>query len=131
MEAEIRSAIKKHAEWKTHLSNAIRTGQTTLSIDEVARDDCCRFGHWLYALDGEVRSTHRWRCVQQVHADFHRHAAAVLKLAVSGKASAARAALSYSSGFAQTSARLTVELTAWQKAAPASATATLAARGDG
>lgn len=123
MESEIRSAIKKHAEWKNHLSHAIRTGKTTLTVDEVRRDDCCRFGHWLHGLEAGTKATHRWRCVQQVHADFHHHAAEVLTLALAGRESAARAAMFYSSGFAQTSARLTVELTAWQKAVAGAGTA--------
>ncbi len=114
-DVEIRDAVQVHAAWKQRLNTAIRTGQSDLSVAVVCRDDQCRLGRWLYSLDEPMQASHRWQCVRRKHADFHRHAARVLELALSGDTSAARAATSYSSGFAQTSARLMADLIEWQK----------------
>lgn len=114
-DSEIRDAIKVHAAWKQRLNAVIQTGQSELTVALVCQDNHCRLGQWLYSLNEPTKATHRWQCVRQLHADFHVHAANVMELALAGKVSAAKAATSYSSGFAQTSARLTAELHAWQK----------------
>lgn len=115
MDSEIRNAIQVHGEWKERLADAIQTGRSQFTVETVCQDDQCRLGRWLYTLSEPTKASHRWRCVQQIHADFHRHAANVLDLALLGNRSAAKAATSYSSGFAQTSARLNAELKAWQQ----------------
>lgn len=115
MDSEIRNAIQVHSAWKERLGDAIQTGRSEFTVEIVCQDDQCRLGRWLYTLSEPTKASHRWRCVQQMHADFHRHAANVLDLALMGNKAAAKAATSYSSGFAQTSARLTAELKAWQQ----------------
>lgn len=120
MDSEIRDAIGAHAKWKERLGTVIQTGKSEFTVAMVCRDDQRRLGQWLYALDEPIKASFRWKCVQQTDADFHRHAAQVLDFALKGNRSAAKAATSYSSGFAQTSNRLTAELTAWQREAVAS-----------
>ena len=117
IDAEIRNAIEIHGQWKARLGMAIHTGRSELTVEMVCQDNKCRLGQWLYSLDEPIKASFRWKCVQQTHADFHRHAAQVLDLALTGRQAAAKAATSYSSGFAQTSQRLTAELTAWQREA--------------
>lgn len=115
MDFEIRNAIQVHSAWKDRLKTAIGTGQSDMSIEVVCQDDQCRLGRWLYSLDAPTQASFRWQCVRQVHADFHRHAAKVLELALAGDQRAAQAATAYSSPFAQTSARLIGELSTWQR----------------
>lgn len=113
-DSEIRQAICAHAAWKETLNAAVNTGRSVLSVETACKDDHCRLGRWLHGLDEPTKASHRWKCVAHSHAQFHEEAAQVLALALDGKPSAARAAMSYSSRFAGVSAKLTRELQAWQ-----------------
>jgi hypothetical protein len=113
-DSEIRQAICAHAAWKDTLSAAVSTQRSLVTVETVGRDDHCRLGRWLHGLDEPTKASHRWKCVAEVHARFHNQAAAVLALALAGETEAAREAMSYSSKFSGTSAKLTRELQAWQ-----------------
>jgi methyl-accepting chemotaxis protein len=114
IESELRRAIASHGAMKLRLRLAVDTGTSDLTVAAMCRDDRCALGRWLYALDATTQDTMRWRCVRAVHAEFHEHAGAVLELALAGRPREARAAMSYSSAFAGTSAKLVAELMAWK-----------------
>ncbi|MFI5337265.1 MAG: CZB domain-containing protein [Opitutales bacterium] len=116
IQPEINKAIGAHGMWKQRLRGAVNTGKSEFSVAVVCQDNQCEFGKWLYALEPQVKASKHWVCVKSLHADFHREAAGVLGLALSGKKSEAEAALSESSKFNLTSMKLTVEMMAWAKA---------------
>jgi hypothetical protein len=114
-EAEIVRAIGTHQGWKQRLCVAIGSGSSEDAVETVCRDDRCRFGQWLYALDEETKATHRWKWVSATHADFHREAAKVLQLALAGQKKDARRATSGSSRYGGISNRLVSELNEWKR----------------
>ncbi len=114
---EIQNAIAAHGMWKHRLRSAVDTGKSEFSVAVVCLDNQCPFGKWLHSVASELKASPRWKCVKVAHADFHREAAKVLELALSGRQPEARDALSFTGKFAAASARLTQEMMAWKKEA--------------
>jgi hypothetical protein len=109
-------AIAAHARWKVRLRSAVSTGQ----IDGIAllekTDNQCEFGQWLYGpelSDFEKRSEHYLK-VEQLHTDFHREAAKVIDLIVSGERDTARRAIDGGGGYAKISTALTYAMVEWR-----------------
>ena len=109
-------AIAAHAKWKFYLREAIETGTSEWTVDEVRVDNRCEFGMWLQALPPDDRKTEHWENVCRLHAQFHKEAAEVLKLALAGRREEAEAAIAQGSRFAKVSTKLTITMTAWRKA---------------
>jgi hypothetical protein len=114
IQEEIQKAIGAHRQWKQRLHAAIDSGTFDQSVSTVCQDNQCAFGKWLYSLDRKTSSSNRYQCVKAAHADFHREAARILKLALDGKKKDAEEGLSFSSKFAAVSAKLTLEMIAWK-----------------
>jgi hypothetical protein len=115
IEQQIQRAIEAHAEWKVRLNSAIETGRSSHAVAVVCQDNQCELGRWLYDLDAATKSSSRWACVRNTHAQFHREAAGILSLALAGDKQAAKSRMNYSSPFAGLSNRLTAELAAWKR----------------
>ena len=108
-------AIAAHAKWKFYLRQAIETGMSEWTVAQVRPDNRCEFGAWLLALPSDRDPQHLDE-VRRLHAEFHKEAAEVLKLALAGRREEAQAAIVQGSRFAKVSAKLTITMTAWQKA---------------
>lgn len=80
-EEEINDAIGAHSVWKMKLRTAIAVGKADANVHDVAKDDACAFGQWLYspALSPAVRASSDYLAVRRLHADFHKCAAKVLE----------------------------------------------------
>ncbi len=113
--AEIERAIIAHALWKSHLYIAIESGVSEFTVENVEPDNLCDFGKWLFGLPATERPTHHWQAVQELHAQFHREAAHVLRLALLGQKTEAYQAMDLQSLFMKTSAKLTEALRQWQQ----------------
>jgi Chemoreceptor zinc-binding domain len=111
-QVQVSAAITAHGLWKTHLFSAVALGETPFKLDEVARDDRCRFGQWLHGLGEERKSPHFER-VRGLHARFHGEAARVLELATSGEGDAARRSLERGGAYQRASAELVGALGRW------------------
>ncbi len=111
----ITRAIAAHAKWKFHLKEAIASGKSEKTVAEVAPEDRCEFGHWLLALPNADRQSAEWQKVRTLHADFHRAAANVLKLALAGKEDEATAEMAFGGNFAKVSSQLTIAMTDWKR----------------
>lgn len=73
-EIDLNSAIEAHNEWKIKLSHAA-LHQEHLDSAKISRDDCCKFGKWLYGK-GKSNFNHLasfQNCVAK-HAAFHAEA---------------------------------------------------------
>jgi methyl-accepting chemotaxis protein len=121
LKEQIRLAIAAHGKWKTRLKTAIETGQIDTPVEIIARDNQCVFGKWLYAPETTATvanaAGHRdyYQKVRDLHAKFHRSAARVVELALSGQNEEARSCLD--TDYAAISSELTRTLMEWEKAA--------------
>lgn len=80
------TATRAHKAWKERLHACVNGSCTTLDPDAIAHDDRCDLGKWLHAIDAsrptlspDTRKLFS-RLIEQ-HADFHRAAAQVARLA--------------------------------------------------
>ena len=107
--------IASHARWKYRLRQAIKTGTSEWTVPTVRVDDQCEFGIWLRSAPPAEQRGEHWKTVQTRHGEFHRAAADVLELALSGRRDEAEAAIAPSSRFAEVSKRLTLAMMAWKE----------------
>jgi hypothetical protein len=108
MKELIQKAITTHSHWKYNLQQAIKTGKSPTTVDEVKNAHLCELGKLLdsaagKALPGYVELT-------KIHQDFHKEAADILKLALAGKQSEAQAKMQLGSYFGQLTAKLVNKL---------------------
>jgi hypothetical protein len=112
--AELRAALGAHREWKSRLQAAISSGRSDFNPSVVAHDTNCDFGKWIHnGASAEAKASRHYDIVRRKHASFHAEAGRVLALAIGGKTQEAREALGADSDFANYSAALTKEITAW------------------
>ncbi|HLJ19364.1 MAG TPA: CZB domain-containing protein [Stellaceae bacterium] len=111
---QIDKAIGAHSHWKKRLMRAIETSESALTPDQVARHDACEVGRWLESASiPEARRTADFEACRELHAEFHKAAADVLRLAAAGNRAAALAALGSDSRFANLSSTLTLRMMQW------------------
>jgi hypothetical protein len=112
MQAKIKSEIEKavlaHSLWKTHLKEAITTGKSHFSVTTVGNSHLCEFGKWLDSA--EANTIPNYQEVVKLHQEFHKAAAQVLELALSGKSEAALSQMQLGSHFSQLTAQLVSKL---------------------
>lgn len=115
---ELDKAIGAHGLWKARLKLAIDTGKTDTPVEIIRQDDQCAFGKWLYGptLTSMDKSSRHFNAVRQLHAEFHRTAARVVQLAVSGKKAEANAMMAMNGEYAAISGKLTQAMMEWKKA---------------
>jgi hypothetical protein len=115
---QVNAAVAAHGQWKARLRDAISTGSSEFQVAVVSQDAQCVFGKWLYG-EGKTSfpSAADREKVRTLHAEFHREAAKVLALAVSGKAKEASLALEPGSPFSKISGSLVSTLTHLRSAA--------------
>lgn len=114
---EINKAIAAHGIWKGRLQEAIATGKSSWTVEQVRTDTACDFGRWLLSLPQSELASARGAQVREMHAEFHRQAAMVLALALGGDQRGAQQAIASHSEFSNLSAKLTLTLMEWKKAA--------------
>lgn len=114
---EIEKAIGAHSLWKIRLNAAINTGVSEFSPEKVSTDNQCDFGRWLYGetISAAEKAGPCYQSVRQHHTEFHKVAADVLKLALSGKKDEAHKLVGLGGRFASLSAELTTAMMAWAK----------------
>ena len=112
---EITEAIHYHSAWKRRLRLAIDTGKTDIAAEEVARDDQCEFGRWLRGPSfSEAGRDGTYEAVCQLHAQFHRVAAATLQMALNGNKEEAERCMGVSGVYSRASQRLIRALSGWR-----------------
>jgi len=87
LDKEIRAAVKAHDAWSRRLSTAINLGSCETAPSDIAVDNKCEFGKWLYegGLDADTTDSKPFQVTKRLHADFHKVAARVADLAEQGK----------------------------------------------
>ena len=114
LEHELRQAIGAHGAWKLKLSTAIATGRSTVTPEELSRDDCCAFGKWLAGsdLDAATRAGKPYQVVSRLHSEFHRAAGDVLAKALDGDEVGAQTLMD--GAYKEKSAKLSAALSKWR-----------------
>lgn len=84
---QIDNALGAHAAWRQKLTTAILSGTLETSPADIACDDKCAFGQWLYGPDihDSTRERKPYQVTRRLHAEFHKVAAEVAELAEVGK----------------------------------------------
>ncbi len=115
--AEIEKGIGVHGMWKAHLRRAIETGKFDTSVETVRKDNNCDFGKWLYGstLSPIDKASNSYKTVRDLHAEFHRTAAKIVDLALSGKKDEASKMMSLDGEYALISSKLTAKMMEWKK----------------
>jgi hypothetical protein len=101
---KIGQEIATHNIWKFHLKNAIETGRSDFTVEEVQNYHACIFGEWLDSAEGK-RLPHYLE-ISELHKAFHEEASIVLHLALMGQPSEALAKMREGSRFSQISSQL-------------------------
>jgi len=80
------SAVEAHMKWKVRLSDYINGHRKeTLDLAEIACDDRCDLGKWIYANLDNFKEHATFLAVQRDHAEFHKAAAEILELYHAGQ----------------------------------------------
>ena len=100
-------AITAHSQWKIRLQGVINgSNKEVLDPQVIAQDDRCAMGQWIH---GEARrqygSLPEFAALVKQHAEFHQHAAEVLRMVLQGQADKARACLETGGSFTESSIR--------------------------
>lgn len=114
---EIRKAVATHSLWKSRLRQAIDSGRSQWTVEEVAAADQCELGRWLESVEAAGDDAARVERIRDLHRKFHREAAQVLQLAHGGQHGVANMAMAAGSPFDRLTNELTRELMLWSRAA--------------
>lgn len=110
---EISEAIRAHAAWKHRLQTAALNNETDLPVQDICRDDRCRFGKWLGGVIPNERNRSFLNSVKTLHSDFHTAAGLVAQQIADGNPTMAIAALE-GSAYTTSSRELEAALADWQ-----------------
>lgn len=109
--------IAAHGVWKYRLHEAIISGNSGFSADDVASDDRCALGRWVHGDEGRrLHGQDQYEQVRAQHARFHRLAADILRGAVGGQPERARQDMESGTEFMTISASLVTLLDNWRNA---------------
>lgn len=101
---DLNEAVLAHTKWKIRLKNFLSGGgQEVLKADQVARDNQCDLGKWLYGEGARYAEHPEYVRLKQVHASFHKCAGHIVTLAGAGKTADAEAMLSPEGEFSRLS----------------------------
>lgn len=116
---QINEALQAHTAWRMKLTTAIRMGGLDTPPTDIACDNKCAFGQWLYgpAINEETRDRKPYQVTRRLHAEFHKVASEVAELAEGGRRGEAFALLD--GEFTARSETLFRALTKWSAEAKA------------
>jgi methyl-accepting chemotaxis protein len=112
---EISKAIGAHGLWKMRLSTAITTGKLDAKVEDIRVDNKCAFGQFIYGKDISTaeRNGEHFKKIRDLHAEFHKTAAHVADLAISGKKDEAKKVMD-AGAYKKISSDLTAAMMAWK-----------------
>ena len=110
---EISEAIRAHGAWKHRLRTVAMKNETNLPVQDICRDDKCRFGKWLHSVGSNERNRERVNTIKALHGKFHQNAGKIAQEISDGKSAVALAALD-GKAFNDTSQELTSALMSWK-----------------
>ena len=117
LQDEITKAVGAHGVWQMRLRTAIETGKADANAADVATDNACAFGQWLYgsAIPAAARTSSDYATVRKLHADFHQCAAKVIECVCHGDKAKADALMA--GDYHKVSGDVTSAMMKWKAAA--------------
>lgn len=105
------AAIEAHVRWKVRLENYIEgTSTEKLDAEVVGMDNQCPLGKWIYGIGGEKYNANPlFQEIREIHADFHKCSAGIMRQADAGDKEGAIDALHHGEHF-KLSQRIKVKL---------------------
>jgi len=100
---DFEQAILAHRHWKDKLNKYLKKPDGSLSAMEVAKDDKCELGKWIYGDGKKHGSSLEFQLLRSEHARFHKAAADVVHKADSGASVSGETALGGHSEFSTAS----------------------------
>ena len=113
LKTEISKGIGAHGMWKQRIVKAIKTGESEWEPKNVELDNLCQFGKWLDSCSIQEKSSQHFVEIKELHSKFHKVAAGILEMALSGKKAEAESAIGLQSEYVSISAELTKHMRAW------------------
>ncbi len=93
--ADFNKWTQAHRDWRIRLSDYVGgTSKEKLDALTVGRDDQCELGKWIQSMRGQMAGNANFLKLLTAHAEFHRQAAEIVKLADAGKKDEAQRLLS-------------------------------------
>ena len=113
-QTSIQAAIAAHGQWKLRLKQAIAIGKIDANPEDVAVDNKCEFGKWLYGpgITPEIKETKPYEVVKRLHAEFHICASKILRHTEAGEMDAAMELMQ--GEYAERTQKLMLVLTKWK-----------------
>lgn len=108
---ELRQAIAAHGQWKVKFRDFM-AGKLELDANVVQQNNQCQFGKWLESQGHKLLKKGDYDEINQLHTEFHKVAAEVIRKKKAGQTQAAEQALATGGAFTTTSARLTTRIMA-------------------
>ena len=108
---ELRQAIAAHGQWKVKFREFM-AGKLELDANVVQQNDQCQFGKWLESQGSKLLKKCDYEEINQLHTEFHKVAAEVIRKKKSGQTQIAERALATGGVFTSASAKLTTRLMA-------------------
>jgi methyl-accepting chemotaxis protein len=84
-EFDFAKAVQAHLDWKRKLHEAIEGRGDPIDAAVVSCDDRCALGQWIYGAGGRFAKYAEHGSLRSSHADFHRCAGNVARLAQAGR----------------------------------------------
>lgn len=114
---EIDKAIGSHGSWKGRIRTLIESEKPDIPVETAALADACDFGKWLsgQTLSARDKDSAHYTKVNELHARFHKVAAAAIGLALAGKKAEAEKMVAGNGAFTALSAELTTAMLEWRK----------------
>ncbi len=117
LQEQIQKAISTHGVFKFKLINMVERHASDMPPQEVAADDRCAMGEWLYGgIDPSAHGTAYYQRVLELHKTFHHAAGEVAALASERRYTEAMEAMESTSTFKRTSDQLVQAMEAWSEA---------------
>lgn len=108
---DFHEAIVAHTRWKVRLLQFIQGNGDPLVAADVARDNLCALGKWLYGEGTQYASYATYDEVNKAHAAFHLRAAEVVRRVEGGDRKGAEGMLQSGSPYAEASDAVVLALT--------------------
>ncbi len=102
---DFKEAIQSHLAWTWQLKDFIG-GRELLDPDSVAQHDQCPLGEWMNGAAMQYRHLDEYAELKQLHAEFHRRAARIVRIAASGDTTTAAKRLEFAGEFSNVSSQL-------------------------
>lgn len=103
---KIEAAIKAHIGWFEKLRSAIAAGKSDFNPSIVVMDNQCEFGKWIYSDLKNICDQAKYDRIKILHANFHKKASEILKLAIDGKKEIASSQITTNSDLGKLSGEL-------------------------